>query len=109
MILTPLQNQTRIRPDHNTAQPYTALVNIGSKIYGGEIWTAPATTAYNRQGDQWLKVETIDGANVTGWVAIVHNGNAICKEVIDTPAVEGKPVSMTLYFADGTKREYSVS
>ena len=108
MILTPLQNSTRLRATHDTSQPYIALYNIGAKMYGGEVWTAQETTAYNRQGDQWMKVESVDGVSTSGWVAIVHNGVAICKEVIEAPVSNAKPVSMTLRFDDGSIREYSV-
>jgi len=105
MIITPLQNATRLRPDHNTAQPYIALYNMDSKIYGGEIWTAPVTTSLNRAGDQWLKVESINGVPTSGWVAITHNGIAICKELVDAPTVF-EPVTATLYDVDGTARHY---
>lgn len=94
MIITPLQNATRLRVNHDTAQPYIGLYNIGTKIYGGEVWVAPETTSLNRTGDQWLKVESIDGVNVSGWMAITHNGVAISKEVKETPdvlPVEVKP------------------
>lgn len=111
MLITPLQNATRLRSTHDTSLPYISLHNIDAKIYGGEVWTAPVTTALNRQGDQWLKVESINGVPLSGWVAITHNGVAICAEIKDTPDVPvstAKPVSMTLRFDDGTSREYSV-
>jgi hypothetical protein len=105
MIITPLQNATRLRSTHDTSLPYLSLHDIGAKIYGGEVWTAPATTAYNRQGDQWLKVESINGVPTSGWVAITHNGGAICKELVDTPTVF-EPVTATLYDVNGTARHY---
>ena len=110
MIITPIQNATRLRPDHNTAQPYIGLFNIDAKIYGGEVWTAPVTTAYNRQGDQWLKVESINGVTMSGWVAITHNGVAICKEVTETPVSNFNPKNLTLVDpATGEQRHYVIS
>jgi len=109
MYLTPLQNSTRLRETHDTTRQYLALINIGARIYGGEVWTCPETTAYNKIGDQWMRVEAIDDKPFSGWVAITHNGVQICKEITTAPPSSAKPVSMTLYFEDGTKKEYAVS
>lgn len=88
--MTPIDNGTRLREDHNTFSKVITSYNRGQLVLGDEVWVAPADGAEVKKGDIWLKVLSVDGTNVPvrGWMAHIHKGQFICenfKEVIVAP------------------------
>ena len=86
MILQPLDTDTRIRGDHNTAGTILDYVNPVDRITGIEIFTAPVDFTYEGKviqfaGDRWLKVEYVNSVPASGWIAITHKADSICREI----------------------------
>jgi hypothetical protein len=82
ITITPLANDTRLRNMHSTKGDVISLHDVGAVVLGDEIWLAKVTAtdgSNTRAGDKWLLVNNINGTQVTGWMAIIHNGAAICK------------------------------
>jgi hypothetical protein len=87
ITITPLANDTRLRNMHSTKGDVISLHDIGAVVLGDEIWMAKVTAtdgSNTKAGDKWLLVNNINGTPVTGWMAIIHNGAAICKVVETT-------------------------
>jgi hypothetical protein len=85
--ITPLKNDTRLRDIHSTNGQVISSYNIGDIILGDDVWTAEvdATDGSNiKAGDKWLLAKNINGVPAAGWMAIIHNGIAICK-IVETP------------------------
>lgn len=113
--MTTINSGTRVRQDHNVYASVLTSVNANVTVQGDELWTAPADGNEVKRGDGWVKV-TVNG--VTGWMAHIHKGVAICKDfvVINTtpsePVGNTFPVSFTLTNSDpqhpdyGKKAEY---
>ncbi len=81
---------TRIRQDHNTSAAVLTSVNANVTVTGTEKWTAPADGVEVKAGDVWVKV-SYNG--VTGWMAYIHKGQPICKNLVETtPPVDPAPV-----------------
>lgn len=87
--MTTIYNGTKIREDHNINSNTLAYVNANVQVEGTELFTAPvqlssvALGVYQNVNDKWLKI-SYNG--VTGWMAYLHKGGAICKdfkEVVD--------------------------
>ncbi len=74
-------NGTRIRQDHNTFASILTKVNANVTVTGTEKWTAPADGVEVKANDVWVKV-TYNG--VTGWMAYIHKGQSICKNLVET-------------------------
>jgi hypothetical protein len=108
MIITPVDPDTRLRSESSTAGAILGKYQPGAKVYGGEIFTVSVIKAGNPKiGDQWMKVESINGVPISGWMAIIHDGNTICREVAQpAPPTVFEPVTATLYDVDGTARHY---
>ena len=111
--MTPINNGTRMRSDHNTFATVITSYNRGQLIVGDEIWEAPADGSEVKKGDKWLHVTSVDGVNVTerGWMAYIHKGVAVCnnfKEIADPtpPPTPVFPESFTLTDPSGAKAEY---
>lgn len=96
MKIRPLEPNTRLRADHNTAGTIIYPDLIPSDILEGtEIFTAPVDFTYNGSviqfvGDKWLHVEKMNGSPLAGWVAITNKAIQICEEIVDTPPVSGQ-------------------
>jgi len=110
--MTPINNGTRLRSDHNTSSSVVTSYNRGQLIVGDEIWEATADGSEVKKGDKWLHVTSVDGVNLTdmGWMAYVHKGVPVCnnfKEISDpTPPPPVFPESFTLTDPSGAKAEY---
>lgn len=111
---TVIQNETRIRNDHNTASArlYDHLP-AGTVIQGEELFVATqnlsnASGVYQYVGDKWLK-HTFNG--ITGWTAVIHLGEEVCRDfqlVDEEPNPEPIfPASFILTDPQGRKAEYS--
>lgn len=83
-----IYNATKIRQDPSTHNPITKIptaeltrVNANVKVTGTEKWTALTDGYEVKAGDVWLKV-SYNG--VTGWMAYIHKGQPICKNLVET-------------------------
>lgn len=78
--MTPILSGTRMRVDHNTFAAVITSFSMGQLVVGDELWEAPADGSEVKKGDKWLKVISVDGANVPvrGWMAYIHKGYPIC-------------------------------
>lgn len=83
-----IYNATKIRQDPSTHNPITKIptaeltrVNANVKVTGTEKWTALTDGYEVKAGDVWLKV-TYNG--VTGWMAYIHKGQQICRNLVET-------------------------
>ncbi len=101
--MTTIYSGTKIREDHSTHNPITKTptpeltrVNAGVLVVGSEKWTALVDGYEVKAGDVWLKV-TYNG--VTGWMAYIHKGQAICRDLVETttPPVEPTPTFPEYY------------
>jgi hypothetical protein len=79
--MTTIYSGTKIRQDHNTSAAILTSVNANVTVSGSEKWTAPADGYEVKAGDVWVKV-SYNG--VTGWMAYIHKGQAICKNLVET-------------------------
>jgi len=86
-IITPIWNGTRLRTDHTTFANVVTSYNAGTQVSGEALWTANKDGNQVKAGDQWLRVTSVGGVSVSGWIAITHLGKPICKivEHIPTP------------------------
>lgn len=86
--MTTINSGTRVRQDHNVYASVLTSVNANVTVQGDELWTAPVDGNEVKAGDRWLKV-TVNG--VTGWMAHIHKGVAICRDFVvitTTPPTE---------------------
>jgi len=92
--VTPIEQKTRIRGDHNTAGAIITYVNPGDKIeIETEAFRATAELkmdgkVYQQIGDVWGEVVTINGlAPIVqpAWIALTNMGQVICQELPDEP------------------------
>jgi hypothetical protein len=111
--MTPINNGTRMRTDHNVFASVITSYNRGQLIVGDELWTAPADGNEVKKGDKWLKVSSVDGVMVAerGWMALIHKGVPVCNnfteiEDPDPPPTPVFPESFTLTDPSGAKAEY---
>lgn len=110
--MTPINNGTRMRQDHNVFAGNILSYNRGQLVICDEMWEAPADGSEVKKGDKWGKVVSVDGVNVEerGWMAYVHKGVAICnnfKEVETVPPPAPMfPESFVLTDPSGEKAEY---
>lgn len=110
--MTPINNGTRMRKDHNVFAENILSYNKGQVVICDEIWEAPADGTEVKKGDKWGKVISVDGVNVAerGWMAYIHKGVTICnnfKEVETTPHPAPMfPESFVLTDPSGEKAEY---
>lgn len=112
--MTPINNGTRLRTDHNTFATVIASYNSGALVLGDELWEAPADGAEVKKGDKWLHVVSVNGEELfeTGWMAYVHKGLPVCnnfKTIAEVPSpdpISTFPESFTLTDPTGKKAEY---
>lgn len=111
--MTPINNGTRMRTDHNVFASVITSYNRGQVIVGDEIWEAPADGNEVKKGDMWLKAKSVDGINLIdkGWVAYIHKGFPICnnfEEIVEPPPNPTPifPESFILTDPSGAKAEY---
>lgn len=108
--MTPINNGTRLRTDHNVFASVIRSYNRGQLIVGDEVWEAPADGAEVKKGDKWLHVTSVDGVNLTdrGWMAYIHKGFPVCNNFkeIEVPPPPVFPESFTLVDPSGAKAEY---
>lgn len=106
--MTTIYNGTRIRDDHNTYGNVLASVNANITVTGTEVWVATSDGAEVRVNDKWLRV-TYNG--VAGWMAYVHKGYPICKnlvEISDAPVLNKDfPEYFTLESPTGERKRYN--
>jgi hypothetical protein len=97
---TAIGSGTRLRYNHNTSSATANSYPAGTVFSGNELFTATeqlsnAGGVYQRVGDQWLKVEKVNGkvpvtstgAAITSpvWVAIINMTTPICTLVDNGP------------------------
>lgn len=116
--MTPINNGTRQRTDHNTFADVVASYGRGQIIAGDELWTANADGLEVKKGDMWVHVTHVDSQPVpNGWMAYVHKGYPICGSFkasdnpVEPPPVEEPvtpvfPESFTLTDPSGAQAEY---
>ncbi len=112
--MTPINNGTRMRKDHNVFAENILSYNRGQLVVFDEIWEAPADGVEVKKGDKWGKVLSVDGVNVAerGWMAYIHKGVPVCnnfREVETTPPsepVQNFPESFILTAPNGAKAEF---
>ncbi len=111
--MTPINNGTRMRTDHNVFASVITSYNRGQLVVGDEIWEAPADGSEVKKGDKWLHVTSVDGVNVTerGWMAYIHKGVPVSNNFteIEAPPPPPTPVfpeSFVLTDPSGAKAEY---
>lgn len=111
--MTPINNGTRMRSDHNVLSTVIASYNRGQLVVGDELWTAPADGTDVKKGDKWIKVKSVDGVMVLerGWMALIHKGVPVCNnfqelEDPDPPPAPVFPESFVLTDPSGAKAEY---
>jgi hypothetical protein len=111
--MTPIDNGTRLRSDHNTSSTVIASYNRDQLVLGDELWVAPADGTNVKKGDKWLSVISVDGVNVPapGWMAYIHMGAPICDNFteIEDPDPTPPPMfpeSFTLTDPSGAQAEY---
>lgn len=82
--MTPIDNGTRVRTDHNTFASVITSYNRGQLIRGDEVWEAPSDGPEVKKGDIWLRVTHVDNVELQpheqGWMAYIHKGYQICKD-----------------------------
>lgn len=106
--MTTLYNGTRIRTDHTTFADVLTSVNANVTVTGDDLWTAPADGNEVKSGDKWVHV-SYNG--VTGWMAYIHKGQAICKDltIVTNPVPDPTPTfpeSFELVDKNGNRAEY---
>jgi hypothetical protein len=111
--MTPINNGTRLRTDHNVFAAVITSYNRGQLIVGDELWEAPADGSEVKKGDKWLRVTSVDGVNLTerGWMAYIHKGVAVCNNFKEIEGTDPNPTpifpeSFTLVDPSGAKAEY---
>jgi len=113
--MTPINNGTRLRTDHNVFAGVIASYNRGQLVIGDLVWEAPADGSEVKKGDKWLQVTLVDGEAPPeiGWMAYIHKGVPVCnnfKEIADPvppgPTVPVFPESFVLTDPSGAKAEY---
>ena len=110
--MTPIDNGTRLRKDHNTFAAVITSYSKGQLVEGDDLWIAPADGNEVKKGDEWLHVTKVDGVSVPGgWMAQIHKGILICDNFkIVTPDPTPTPTfpeSFTLVDPQGNKAEYA--
>lgn len=111
--MTPINNGTRMRTDHNVFAGVITSYNRAQLVVGDEIWEAPADGSEVKKGDKWLRVTSVDGVNVTerGWMAYIHKGVQVCNNFTEIAAPPPPPTpvfpeSFVLTDPSGAKAEY---
>lgn len=113
--MTPINNGTRMRKDHNVFAAVITSYNRAQLVVGDEIWEAPADGSEVKKGDKWLLVTSVDGIEVTerGWMAYIHKGVPVCNNFTEIPDVTPPdptvpvfPESFVLTDPSGAKAEY---
>lgn len=111
--MTPINNGTRLRTDHNVFAIVITSYNRGQLIVGDEVWEAEADGPEVRRGDKWLHVTSVDGVNLIdkGWMAIIHKGAAVCNNFQEIPDPDPDPTpifpeSFILTDPSGAQAEY---
>jgi len=104
--MTTIYSGTKIRQDHNTSAAVLTSVNASVIVTGVEKWAAPADGYEVKAGDVWIKV-SYNG--VTGWMAYIHKGQAICKGLVETTTapVSTFPEYFILTAPDGSTQRFN--
>jgi GH25 family lysozyme M1 (1,4-beta-N-acetylmuramidase) len=95
---------TRLRPAPNVNQTYLASYPAGTQFFGDVKYIAAPPLALNSvAGDVWIEVQEIQpptGARIikAGWVAVIHQGKAVCSlvENVVTPPTFAHALDVTL-------------
>lgn len=111
--MTPINNGTRMRTDHNTFSTVITSYNRGQLVVGDEIWEALADGPEVRRGDKWLRVVSVDGVNLVdrGWMAYIHKAVPVCNNFKEIPDPDPTPMpvfpqSFVLTDPSGARAEY---
>ena len=71
----------KVRSDHKVVTFPTpnqiGSLAFGRYAFGNEKWVAPSDGAGYKAGDTWLRVVSVDGVPLDGWVAEIHNGTKV--------------------------------
>jgi len=103
--MTPINNGTRLRKDHNvfalvidvdTSAANVQSFNAGDVLTGDDLWEAPADGAEVKRLDKWVHVTHRNGVRLpeSGWTALVHKGVPVCNnfKVVETTPPPIDPV-----------------
>jgi hypothetical protein len=84
--MTPIDNNTRIRSDHNVYAGVIQTVAANIIVSGDQLWEAPADGNEVKKGDRWLFITRVNGLEIVkpGWMAQIHKGVPICKDFTKT-------------------------
>lgn len=87
-----------IRPVPNVNNDSVGKLPMNTKAYGD-------TLSVLGNGDKWLLIQY---GNISGWVAVIHNGNPYGKltEIDNSPEVPTFPTSFVLTDPNGARAEY---
>lgn len=123
--MTPIDNGTRLRSDHNTfstqidINPSVSGVQSFNKddlLIGDELWIASTDAPEVKKGDKWLRITHRNGVELVtkGWTAYIHKGLPICDNFTEIPDVDPEPTptfpsSFILTEPNGAKAEYILS
>ena len=115
-----INNDTRLRPDHNTAGAAVGSYPAGTIFSGDVLFTAPValyngSVKYQEVGDVWLQVTS----PAVGWVAVTNLGKPITTLTdngatppvvkIDSLTIEPAPGTVFTYlYNDGTTKKETV-
>lgn len=82
--ITPLASEgLKVRSNHFVVNYPTsnqiASLPFGRLAYGNEKWTATVPGTGYAVGDTWLRVLSVDGSPVDGWIAEIHQGSHVGK------------------------------
>lgn len=105
-FMRPIDENTRLRSDHNTAGDVLNTFGPGQLIQCDSIWTADVDGVGNQKaGDRWGYVLRVNGSPTLGWMAIEHNGQPICT-MVDAPPATAWPPYVILETPTGERQRY---
>jgi GH25 family lysozyme M1 (1,4-beta-N-acetylmuramidase) len=100
--ITPLKSDgLRVRSDHYAVDsPIPNRIGslaFGRFAFGDEKWIAPVSGTNYKAGDTWLRVKSVDGVLLDGWIAAIHNGVAYARiDIIGTEDPDPPPAGETV-------------
>jgi GH25 family lysozyme M1 (1,4-beta-N-acetylmuramidase) len=102
--ITPISKDgLKVRMDHYVvdypSQNRIGSLEFGRFAFGNETWEAQSDGSNYKKGDKWLKVLSVDGEPIPGWMAVIHNGTPYGKLAPinpETPPEEPPTASIAL-------------
>lgn len=117
--MTPIENRTRLRENHDVYSGVITSFNANDLLEGDELWEAPADGALVKKGDKWLRVLKRNGKTLEkpGWTAYIHLGEPICNNLrwvettppTEPPAPVSFPQSVVWEYVDSTGKTHRLN